>query len=140
MALPKNEVLDLRNEFVPVGKCDKPTWKSKSSIPLDKDIRSAIKKKESSHRSWMQSIKRNQALREHHRCRYTKARNKVNNLLRRAKRKLEREIALKAKTNPKAFWLHTRRSLKTKSGIAPLLEDPKNKESMRFNDAEKCRE
>ena len=34
--------------------------------------------------------------------------------------------------------MHTRRHLKTKSGIAPLLDDPKNKDSMKFDDEEKA--
>ena len=45
---------------------------------------------------------------------HTKARNKVKRLLRNAKISFEREIAQQSKTNPKAFWSHTRRKLKTK--------------------------
>ena len=63
---------------------------------------------------------------------YAQARAKVKTLLRKAKRLFERSIALQAKTNPKAFWGHTRRYLKTKSGIAPLRADPKDKDSMKF--------
>ena len=133
----KSKILDLRNEFVPsVKPTDKPT-KNKGSIPIDKGIRDAIKEKERSHRAWMQGIK-SKPLSDTLRYKYTRARNKVNTLLRKGKRKLEREIALKAKSNPKAFWMHTRRYLKTKSGIAPLLEDPKNKDSMKFDDTEKA--
>ena len=86
----------------------------------------------------MKSTKRDGALSETRRRQYAKARNRVNSLLRKGKRKVEREIALKAKSNPKAFWMHTRRYLKTKSGIGPLLEDPKNNESMKFEDTEKA--
>ena len=132
----KTKVLELRNQFVPLGRAtDKPKWKTKGSIPVGKEVREAIKDKEKSHRTWMRANKRgsNDALRH----KYTQARNKVNNLLRKEKRRFERDIALKAKSNPKAFWTHARRYLKTKSGIAPLLEDPKNTESMKFNDAEK---
>ena len=50
----KSKLLDLRNEFVPLGNCnDNPTWRSRNSIPIDKDIRNAIKEKETSHRSWI---------------------------------------------------------------------------------------
>ena len=135
----KSKILDLRNEFVPLGKSNgKPTWKTKGSIPIDGNIRRAINEKERSHRIWMKANKRCKTFSEARRSEYVKARNKVNALLRKGKRKLEREIALKAKSNPKAFWMHTRRYLKTKSGIAPLLDDPKNKESMKFDDAEKA--
>ena len=134
----KSKLLDLRNEFVPLGNSDgKPTWKTKGSIPLDNDIRAAIKEKERSHRTWMKANKICRTSSETLRSQYTKARNKVNTLLRKGKRRLERDIALKAKSNPKAFWLHTRRNLKTKSGIAPLLKDPNDKNSMKFDDAEK---
>ena len=47
-------------------------------------------------------------------------------------------LAMQAKTNPKAFWGHARRSLKTKPGVAPLLLNPKDKGSMKFNDGEKA--
>ena len=135
----KSKLLDLRNEYVPLGNSsDKPTWKNKNSMPIDAKTRNAIKEKERSHRSWIQSkrIGKSSCLALRHQ--FVKARNHVNTLLRKGKRKLEREIALKAKSNPKAFWMHTRRSLKSKTGIAPLLEDPKNKDSMKFDDDEKA--
>ena len=34
--------------------------------------------------------------------------------------------------------MHARRKLKTKSGIAPLLDQPEDKESMKFHSAEKA--
>ena len=49
--------------------------------------------------------------------------NKVKSVLRRDKRLFEKSIAQEAKQNPKAFWAHVRRKLKTKEGIAPLLSD-----------------
>ena len=39
---------------------------------------------------------------------------------------------------PKRFWHHARRKLKAKTGIAPLLEDKKDKNSMRYTDKEKA--
>ena len=47
-------------------------------------------------------------------------------------------IADSAKTNPKPFWSHVRRRLKTKEGIAPLLENPEDKSTMKFWDEEKA--
>ena len=135
----KTKLLDLRNKFVPLGKGNEnPTWKTKSSIPIDEKVRKAIKEKEKAHRSWIKSKKSDEASYLALRHQFTKARNKVNTLLRKEKRKFEREIALKAKSNPKAFWIHTRRSLKSKSGIAPLLNDPNNKDSMKFSDEDKA--
>ena len=52
--------------------------------------------------------------------------------------KYERGIVLQAETNPKAFLAYTRKQLKTKSGVAPLLSDPANKDSMIFDGQEKA--
>ena len=73
------------------------------------------------------------------RIKYTKARNKVKALLRKAKRRYERDIARAAKSNPRAFFGHARRHLKTKRGVAPLLSNPKDKDSMKFKDEEKAK-
>ena len=135
--LLKSKILELRNQFVPRGTPNgKPNWRTKGSVPVDTAIRDAIRDKEKSHRIWMRTKKSgpNDTLR----LDYTKARNKVNTLLRKNKRRFEREIALKAKSNPKAFWMHTRRYMKTKTGIAPLLSDPKDADSMKFSDTEKA--
>ena len=59
-------------------------------------------------------------------------------LLRKAKRKFERDIARVAKSNPRAFFGHTRRHLKTKKSVAPLLSNPKDKNSIKFTDEEKA--
>ena len=134
----KLKILELRNKFVPLETLTgKPNWKVKGSIPVDKATREAIKEKEKSHRIWM--LANRTGANDEVRCKYTKARNKVNALLRKGKRRFEREIALQAKSNPKAFWMHTRRYLKTKTGIAPLLDNPKDKESMKFDDDDKAR-
>ena len=53
-------------------------------------------------------------------------------------RKVAKEVTSQLKTNPKAFWGFTRRCLKTKAGVAPLLADPKDKESIKFDDSEKA--
>ena len=136
-SLLKSKIIDLRNEFVPLEKgSSKPSWKDKGSIPVNKTTRNAIHMKSKYHRMWMLAKKRNEA--EAARTRYTQARNKVKSLLRKAKRSFEKNIAQEAKKNPKAFWAHTRRNLKTKSGVAPLLSDTKDKKSIKFDDAEKA--
>ena len=53
-------------------------------------------------------------------------------------RKHEKEIVLKTKSNTETFWSHIRRRLKTKTGIAPFLENNKDKISTKFNDFEKA--
>ena len=133
----KKKLSELTTEFVPlVTPSSKPSWTDKGTIPIDKKARDAIHEKEKAHRQWILANKRKSV--DASRSQYTRARNKVKTLLRKAKRRFERNIALQAKTNPKAFWGHTRRSLKTKAGVAPLLADPKDKESTKFGDSEKA--
>ena len=69
---------------------------------------------------------------------YNKARKKVKQMTRRVKRKFEKDIGRKCKTNPKVFWSHIRSKLKTKTGVAPLLENVQDKNSVRFSDTEKA--
>ena len=72
------------------------------------------------------------------RLKYARARNKVKTLVRRDKRNFEKNIAMNAKAMPKKFWCHARRKLKTKPGIAPLLEKEDDKNSLRFDDKSKA--
>ena len=134
----KSQLHQLTKKFVPIeSPSNKPTWKDKGSIPIDEKAREAIKKKEKSHRQWM-SAKRERMDGDAIRKQYNRNRNKVKTLLRKAKRSFERDIAMKAKTQPKAFWGHSRRQLKTKSGISPLLSNPKDSTSMKFDDTDKA--
>ena len=64
--------------------------------------------------------------------RFTKSRNKVNNLVRSAKNKYEKEIAEKSRYNPKPFWTYTRRKLKTITGVSPLLDNVDDSKSLKF--------
>lgn len=132
----KTKLIELREKYVPKRQVsDKPPWKTKG-FPINKRLQEAIKSKKRTHRTWIRSA--DHADRELARLTYTKARNKVKTLLRQAKRLFEKGIALQAKTNPKAFWAHTRRKLKTKCSIAPLLADKNDKESLKFDDVEKA--
>ena len=99
-------------------------------------LREAIKNKNRKHRAWMSVI--TFVDRENTRMEYVRARNKAKTLLRKAKRLYEKGIAAQYKQNPKSFWAYTRSQLKTKSGIAPLLSDPNNKDSLVFEDQEKA--
>ena len=133
----KSKVLDLRNEFVPhQAPSSGSTWKDKGSVPISAESRDAIRKKKKLHRLWMLARAGEGA--DMARTAFQKVRNKVKALLRKDKMKFERGIALQAKSNPKAFWLHTRKKLRTKCGVAPLLSDPKDSESMKFDDHEKA--
>ena len=111
------------------------SWR-KGSFPLDDKTREAIRIKDKKHRVWMKTI--DLVERQKAKDDYTKARNKANSLLRRAKRSYERGVANDAKIIPKRFWYHARRKLKTKSSIPPLLEDVTDKESLRYDDKEKA--
>ena len=93
-------------------------------------------RKKKAHRRWM-SAKRNRNP-EEARLHLTKARNKVKKILRKAKKLYERGIAMDAKKNPKKFWLHARSKLNTKTGVAPLLENVADKNSLRFDDKGKA--
>ena len=127
----------LRDQFVPVETVlGKPTWKQKGDFAIDKQTREAIQDKKKKHRIWMASISRSDAKKA--RLEYAKARSKVKTLLRKAKRSFERGIALKSKTNPKICWAHTRDKLKRKPDIAPLLANPNDKSSLKFDDEEKA--
>ena len=133
----KSKLIELRNQFVPLEKTSKEhSWKQNRSIPTDKATRESIRQKNIKRRSWMVARNRNDV--DVARLQYTKARNKVKRLIRKAKISFEQEIAQQSKTNPKAFWSHTRRKLKTKSVVAPLLSNPQDKDSIKFDDAEKA--
>ena len=66
---------------------------------------------------------------------YCKCRNQLRRLTRKAVKDQEREIAKKAKSDPKAFWSFVNRKTKLKSAIPDLL---KPDGSMTANDAEKA--
>ena len=133
----KTKLLGLRDEYVPkITVSNKPSWRDKGSFPIDDTVRQAIKAKNKKHRTWISSISFND--RDRARKDFAKARNKVKNLLRKAKRNYEKEIALHSKSNPKCFWEYTRSKMKTKCGIAPLLSDPNDKDSLKFDDQEKA--
>ena len=59
-------------------------------------------------------------------------------MIRKTTRQFEKEIADNAKTSPKRFWAHIRRRLKTKSGIAPLLDNIGTKKCLKFSDKDKA--
>jgi len=135
--LLKTKYLTLRDQFVPKSTTSSgPSWKEKWSFPIEKPERDAIKDKNKKRRAWMSSM--SLLDREHARLEYTRARNKVRTLLRKAKRLFEKGIAKQCKKNPKGFWAYSRSKLKTRSGIAPLLSNPEDKETIVFDDKGKA--
>ena len=58
--------------------------------------------------------------------------------MRQTKRLFEKNICQDVKDRPKSFWWYVRHKLKTKSGVAPLLEDINNRDSMKFEDRDKA--
>ena len=108
----KFKILDLINQFVPKRTTSgKPWWNEMGSFPISKHLQEAIRSKHVSHRRWMSAKSSGDA--EAARLTYAKARNRVKTTMRQAKRKFEKGIANNSKTNPKAFWSHIRRKLKT---------------------------
>ena len=70
--------------------------------------------------------------------RYVRARTKAKSLVRTAKRAYEKQIADRAKLNPKQFWAYTRRKLKTITGVSALLKDVNDPTSIKFTAKEKA--
>ena len=133
----KGKLTEVRGKFVPQSNpSTTPSWKSKYQFPVSKVTRLAIKEKNKLHRKWISSrpvVKDQQEWFE-----YSKARNKVRTQLRKEKRSFERAIAKEGKLKPKLFWSHARRKMKTKVGVAPLLANVDDKESLVFDDKEKA--
>ena len=133
----KTMFFELKALYVPkLTKSVKHSWQEKGSFPINKEVRIAVHEKNKNHRQWMRAENGMNA--EIARVQYAKSRNKAKAILRKSKRAYERSIAMKSKMNPKLFWSHTRKKLKTKSSVSPLLSNPEDKESMKFTDEEKA--
>ena len=125
---------------IPRSRCSKfgnQIWSDKRTFPISKNTQDAIRDKKRLNRAWMSKRKIWQDA-SFERSEYSKSRNKVKTLIRKAKREFEKNIAHQSKSNPKAFWAHTRRKLKSKCGVAPLLEDINDKDSLKFDDTAKA--
>lgn len=132
----KIKLLDLRDRYVPLKEIGQPSWKDKGNIPIKQELRNLIKEKKRLHRNWLKS--RNEKTRTNQRAKYIKARNKVKRIMTQEKRNFERDICNRSRENPKVFWSHVRRNLKTKSDVAPLLESNSKEASLKFNDKDKA--
>ena len=132
----KLKFAELTNEFVPKTTIsNQPTWRDKG-FPINQEARTALQEKSATHRKWISNRYNGEGPLA--RTDFTRSRNKVRRLLRKAKRNFERNVAENSKVNPKLFWSYARRKLKTKTGIAPLLENKDKKDSLKFDDEEKA--
>ena len=129
----KAMIHQLRDKYVPISSPEGPFWKQKGDVPLSMEVRNLIREKSRLHRAWIRSHNG-----ENHRAAYTKVRNKVKEEIRKAKRKFEKDVAIKASISPKSFWSHVRSKLKSKEPVAPLYERPDEKLSIKHSDKEKA--
>ncbi|XP_033759498.1 uncharacterized protein LOC117341744 [Pecten maximus] len=100
---------------------------NKYSFPADQATLEAIKKKHSMFRKAASSKDmevRNQ---------YNKARNKVRKLTRNSRKEYEKNIALKAKTDPKAVWNYIKSKSTTKLEIGDLYTKTNDKTSTKVS-------
>lgn len=104
--------------------------------PLPMEVRAAIRKK---HRAWQRYME-DRSQQKH--CIYTRARNKVTTLTRRAKHNYEEHIASQTKEKPKKFWSYAKSKLKTKEGVVQLCTpgatDENGLQKMTSTDIEKA--
>ena len=92
-----------------------------------------IKKK---HRAWQRYMETQS---EEKYREYTRLRNKVKSITRRAQHELEKDIAHEVKNNPKRFWNYVKSRTKIKARIPDLFKDVKNhKAGMAETDEDKA--
>lgn len=111
----KTKMIQVRDKFV-ATRSGIPKWRDKGDIPINKSLQDAIKEKTRLHRRWISN--RNNLDHDIHRRSYKRIRNKVKGMMRKTKRKLEKDIANRSKHCPKVFWSYVRNKLKTKSGVS----------------------
>ena len=130
-------LMSLRGKFVPKKiSSTAPKWRDTGGFPIGAEAKKAIQEKHTTHRQWISSQRSGDPVAA--RLKFKKASNRAKSLIRKSKRKFESSIAESSKTNPKPFWAHVRGRLKTKEGVAPLLEELKDKTSMKFLDEKKA--
>ena len=130
----KDILITYRNKFVPRKNVGKPSWKW--SVPLSENLRNKIKEKRRLYKKWSRA--RSTQNQSKYRSKYVKIRNEVKREVIQEKKDFERDICNRSSENPKVFWSYLRSHLKTKTGIAPLLENVKDKTSLKSDDYEKA--
>ena len=98
------------DKFIPVTK----QGNQKTKKWMDKNTLETVRKKKRLWRLWKKTKK------EADFQKYLQANNKASRACKKAQRRLEKDVAEKAKTDPKAFWSYVNGKTKAKSGVADL--------------------
>ena len=131
------KLLKIRDKFVEQKQGGPPAWKRKGDVSINQNLQQLMKTKGKLHRRWIKTLKSGKNGDEDRKA-YTKVRNQVKNRMQNTKIKFEKDIAERSKHSPKVFWSYTRSKLKTKTGVAPLLENTKDNSSTKYADKEKA--
>ena len=122
---------ELKDKYVP-----KRTYSrkgNKGKFPLDEETRKLITKK---HALSRKAASNNT---DENRRAYNKMRNKVSNIVKKMKKTFERNLAKKAKKNPKDFFKFIKSKSKVKTGVGDLHTDPGDESSpLTSDDREKA--
>ena len=113
----KHQLIAAQKKFIPqkpIG--NQANWKSKGSIPLNRQTIGKIHKK---HRAWQRYHETKNP--EHYKL-YCRQRNQVKSLIRKTQKAFEKEIAKDAKKSPKKLWSYIRSRTKTTIGVSPLIK------------------
>lgn len=112
----KSKTLGAQEKYIPkIDTQANSKWMSKGSIPLNAEIRKEIKYK---HRLWQRYYSSHIPQKFEV---YKVQRNKVKRLLEAAQVNYEKGVGNEAKKNPKKLWKYVKTKLKSKPGIAPLM-------------------
>ena len=120
-----SKIIELEDKYVPTikVKCDK-----NHNFPLDTETRDMIKQKNALAHKFVRT--KDPEIRK----KYNRVRNKTAKLVKRARKKYERNIADEVKGNPKKFWQYINSKSKIKQGVQELCSDWKDEKSQKTDD------
>ena len=118
------QMKNLMEEYIPKRRINANNHK-RHEFPLSTKIRSQIKEKNKMARK----VFKKQDVTSSERREYNKRRNRVQKLVKKARKDFERSIADKSKTNPKAVWSYINSKAKTKADSDELHFSPVNTSS-----------
>ena len=113
----KEIIADLSNRFIPKSNGFKPGSRPRKPLWMNEKALSLVKKKHAAFKRYL-NTREGQDYKH-----YAKCRNQAKWAIRKAKRQYEKNIAMQAKTNPKAFYQYANSKLKSRSGIADLTQE-----------------
>ena len=132
-----SKIKSITDVFVPHSSSRLSTFKNRQHrkpLWMNERVLASLKKKKAAFEQYKQSRAGQDCLA------YTKARNHAKAETRRAVREFEKEIALQAKKNPKAFYKYVNSKVKTRGSIGNLISDrgeilsDDSKKAQAFND------